>query len=51
MTPEKIEKCAHPGCTCEAPSGKYCSIECETVAKTPDIDCRCGHSGCNGNTH
>jgi hypothetical protein len=51
MTDTQEAKCAHPGCSCESPSEKYCSIECETVAKTPDIDCRCGHSGCNGGTH
>jgi hypothetical protein len=28
--------------------GKYCSVECETMEKMPDIDCTCGHPGCKG---
>jgi hypothetical protein len=43
------KKCAHPNCSCAAPAGKpYCSVQCETAAKTPDIDCKCGHPGCKG---
>jgi hypothetical protein len=44
-------KCAHPVCSCLASSGKYCSIECESMAKMPDIDCLCKHSDCKGHTH
>jgi hypothetical protein len=32
-------------------SGKYCSVECEAMEKTPDIGCLCQHAGCKGNTH
>jgi metallothionein len=42
-------KCAHPNCSCKVPDGKtYCSVQCETAEKTPDIDCKCGHPGCKG---
>jgi hypothetical protein len=41
------EKGAHPICSCMVTSGKYCSTECEAMAKTPDI-CKCGHAGCKG---
>jgi hypothetical protein len=41
------EKCAHPNCSCKT-TKKYCSIECETMEKTPDIECHCGHPGCKG---
>lgn len=50
MTPTNSQKCAHPVCSCLTTSGKYCSIECETMAKMPDIDCSCGHPGCKGET-
>ena len=51
MSPAIVQKCAHPVCSCPAASGKYCSVECEAMEKTPDIDCRCTHSGCKGHTH
>ncbi len=51
MTPAKAEKCAHPVCSCLTTSGTFCSIECETMKKTPNIDCHCGHAGCKGETH
>jgi len=44
-------KCAHPVCSCPANSGKYCSVECEAMEKMTDIDCRCNHSNCKGDTH
>ena len=50
MASAKVEKCAHPVCSCIATSGKYCSVECETMEKMPDIDCHCGHPGCKGET-
>lgn len=50
MTPATTEKCAHPVCSCPATMGKYCSIECETMEKMPDIDCSCAHPGCKGKT-
>jgi hypothetical protein len=46
----KAEKCAHPVCSCVATSGKYCSVECESMAKTPHIECLCAHTECKGNT-
>ena len=42
------KKCAHPICSCTVTSGKYCSTQCETIEKTPDIDCKCGHVGLQG---
>jgi hypothetical protein len=50
MTTEKDHKCAHPVCTCVIASGKYCSVECEAMEKTPDIDCECEHVDCKGRT-
>jgi hypothetical protein len=50
MTTTKAEKCAHPVCSCEATSGKYCSTACAAMEKTPDIDCACGHPSCKGRT-
>jgi hypothetical protein len=44
------KKCAHPNCTCIT-TEKYCSVECQAVEKTPDIDCRCGHPVCKGRAH
>ena len=49
MASAKAEKCAHPVCSCLTTSGKYCSIECEAMEKTPDIDCSCVHIACQGN--
>ena len=50
MKPNSAKKCAHPICTCEATTGKYCSAACEAMEKTPDIDCHCGHNSCKGKT-
>jgi hypothetical protein len=50
MSPEPAKKSAHPICTCEATTGKYCSAACEAMEKTPDIDCHCAHKGCKGKT-
>ena len=44
------KKCAHPICSCITETGKYCSIECESMAETPDIDCLCAHTECKGDT-
>lgn len=51
MASEKARKCAHPNCTCATTGEKYCSIECEAMEKTPDVDCRCGHPQCEAKTH
>ena len=48
MASAKAEKCAHPVCSCLTTSGKYCSTDCEAMEKTPDVDCSCGHTGCQG---
>ncbi len=48
MTAETARKCAHPNCSCKITQGKYCSIECEAMEKTPDIECTCRHAGCKG---
>ncbi len=40
------KKCAHPPCSCTAAEGsRYCSVECEAMEKTPDLDCLCPHAG------
>jgi hypothetical protein len=43
-------KCAHPVCSCVVTFGKYCSTVCETMQRTPDIDCSCSHAICKGKT-
>jgi len=48
MAMEKTKKCAHPNCSCTAMAGKYCSVQCESMEKVPDIDCKCGHPVCKG---
>lgn len=48
---EKGQKCEHPNCSCITTDGKYCSAACEAMEKTPDLDCRCGHTGCTGRIH
>jgi hypothetical protein len=48
MVMEKTKKCAHPNCSCTAMAGKYCSVQCESMEKMPDIDCKCGHPVCKG---
>jgi hypothetical protein len=35
----------------KAKDSSYCSVECETVKRMPDIDCRCMHTGCRGRAH
>jgi hypothetical protein len=50
MDTSKTNKCAHPVCSCSTTSGKYCSVECEAMERTPDIDCTCNHPGCKGKT-
>ena len=51
MASNDVKKCAHPNCSCEPTDGKYCSLACESMAKTPDIDCHCGHQICKGKAH
>src|SRR5712671_5312661 len=48
MAADTAKKCAHPPCTCTLKSGKYCSVQCEAMEDTPDVDCRCGHADCKG---
>jgi hypothetical protein len=48
MATENVKKCAHPNCSCTTHAGKYCSVQCETMEKTPDIECKCGHGVCKG---
>ncbi len=48
MAINDTKKCAHPNCSCTADSGKYCSVQCETMEKIADIECKCGHPGCKG---
>jgi hypothetical protein len=48
MATENVKKCAHPNCSCTTHAGKYCSVQCETMEKVPDIECKCGHVVCKG---
>jgi hypothetical protein len=44
---DKLEKCAHPICTCMArEDNKYCSAYCEDAKDTTEIACNCGHTTC-----
>ena len=47
MAEKKIEKCAHPGCSCPAAAdSKYCGAYCEGSANRPSIACNCRHAEC-----
>jgi hypothetical protein len=49
MAEKKIQKCAHPGCSCPAVTGrKYCGAYCEGSANRPSIACNCRHVECAG---
>ncbi len=50
MAANETKKCAHPVCTCQVTSEKYCSAQCEAMEKIPDVDCKCPHSVCEGRT-
>ena len=50
MAANETKKCAHPVCTCQVTSEKYCSAQCEAMEKIPDVDCKCPHSVCKGRT-
>jgi hypothetical protein len=45
---KESKKYAHPVCSCTVTAGKYCSVECEAMEKTPDLACECGRAGCRG---
>jgi|HubBroStandDraft_6_1064221.scaffolds.fasta_scaffold25072_3 hypothetical protein len=50
MAASESKKCAHPICTCQVTSEKYCSPQCEAMEDTADVDCKCPHSACKGRT-
>jgi hypothetical protein len=50
MVSNETKKCAHPVCTCQVTSEKYCSPQCEAMEEIPDVDCKCSHSICKGRT-
>ena len=50
MAASETKKCAHPICTCQVSSEKYCSPQCEAMEEIPDLDCKCSHSVCKGRT-
>jgi hypothetical protein len=50
MAAGESKKCAHPICTCQVSSEKYCSPQCEAMEDTADVDCKCPHSVCKGRT-
>ena len=48
MAKKNEEKCAHPGCSCQAEEGsKYCGAFCEGAGDHPSIACDCGHDSCS----
>ena len=49
MALAKAEKCGYPVCSCVATSGMCCSVECESMATKPGIDCLCAHTECKDN--
>jgi hypothetical protein len=48
----KIEKCAHPNCTCSVSDGglygKYCSEHCREARDSTELKCDCKHPACQG---
>ena len=50
MAANETKKCAHPICTCQVTSEKYCSTQCEAMEEISDVDCKCPHSVCKGRT-
>jgi hypothetical protein len=50
MAGNESKKCAHPVCTCQVTSEKYCSPQCEAMEEVSDVDCKCPHSTCKGRT-
>lgn len=50
MAADNPKKCEHPPCSCTVTKGKYCSVECEAMEHTPDLDCLCPHPDCKGHT-
>ena len=45
----KREEMRASPCSCKASDGsKYCSVECEAMETTPDLECLCPHAGCKG---
>jgi len=42
---EQNEKCARPGCNCDASIGDYCSEQCRNQSPS-QTDCNCGHQNC-----
>ena len=46
MAEKKIEKCAHPGCSCPAAGSKYCGAYCQGSANRPSIVCNCRYAEC-----
>jgi hypothetical protein len=38
MPTTEQNKCAHPPCGCTPKSGKYCSVQCEAMETTPNVD-------------
>lgn len=50
MAASESKKCAHPVCTCQVTTEKYCSTQCEAMEEIPDLDCKCTHAVCAGRT-
>lgn len=38
MAASETKKCAHPVCTCQLTTEKYCSAECEAMEGTADVE-------------
>jgi hypothetical protein len=50
MAANETKKCAHPVCSCQVTTEKYCSPQCAAMEEIPDLDCKCTHSVCTGRT-
>ncbi len=45
VTPAK--KCKNTPCACQVEKGEqYCSVHCQSVENTIQMDCDCGHEAC-----
>jgi hypothetical protein len=49
MAKASTDKCKHPACSCQVPSGEsYCSTACEDAEDMTELACQCNHATCQG---
>jgi hypothetical protein len=46
---DNVRRCAAACCSCAVEAGqKYCGPSCQGSGDTIQLDCDCGHDGCQG---